>query len=101
VEIFSTCVCMISAMSGYNNGVTRTLLNPVLPSFSERFVHGLQVPDGIHSDSCLKTDIIKGKYTKLLQYPILNLYTTLHYICVSLLFNLLLSDSRNADIRYV
>lgn len=66
VEIFSTCVCMISAMSGYNNGVTRTLLNPVLPSFSERFVHGLQVPDGIHSDSCLKTDIIKGKYTKLL-----------------------------------
>jgi hypothetical protein len=57
---------MISAMSDYNNGVTRTLLNPVLPSFSERFVHGLQVPDGIHSDSCLKTDIIKGKYTKLL-----------------------------------
>ncbi|GFG36391.1 hypothetical protein Cfor_01763 [Coptotermes formosanus] len=69
VEIFSTCVCMISAMSGYNNGVTKTLLNPVLPSFSERFVHGLQVPDGIHSDSCLKTDIIKALALLVKQVP--------------------------------
>lgn len=61
MEIFSNCVFMISAMSDYNNGVTRTLLNPVLPSFSERFICGLQVPNGIHSDSCLKADIIKGK----------------------------------------
>ncbi|PNF35800.1 Importin-9 [Cryptotermes secundus] len=60
VEIFSTCVFMISAMSDYNNGVTRTLLNPVLPSFSERFICGLQVPNGIHSDSCLKADIIEA-----------------------------------------
>jgi hypothetical protein len=66
VEIFTTCAFMISAMSDYNKGVTRTLLNPVLPSFSERFVHGLQVPNGILSDSCLKTDIIKGKCVKCL-----------------------------------
>ncbi|XP_069694516.1 importin-9 [Periplaneta americana] len=60
VEIFTTCAFMISAMSDYNKTVTKTLLNPVLPSFSERFVRGLQVPNGIHSDSCLKTDIIKA-----------------------------------------
>jgi hypothetical protein len=64
VEIFSTCVFTISAMSDYNNGVTKTLLNPMLPSFSERFVHGLQMPNGIHSDFCLKSDIIKGKFKK-------------------------------------
>jgi hypothetical protein len=62
VEIFSSCVFMICAMSDNNTGVTRTLLNPVLPSFSERFVCGLQVPNGIHSDSCLKANIIKGKH---------------------------------------
>ncbi|KAJ9582618.1 hypothetical protein L9F63_023037 [Diploptera punctata] len=60
VEIFTTCTFMISAMSDHNKGVTKTLLNPVLPSFSERFVHGLQVPNGVHSDSCLKTDIVKA-----------------------------------------
>jgi hypothetical protein len=53
-------------MSGYNEEVTITLLDPVLPSFIEGFVRGLQVPNEIVSDSCLKTDIIKGKYIKLL-----------------------------------
>ncbi|PSN50935.1 hypothetical protein C0J52_08156 [Blattella germanica] len=60
VEVFTTCTFMISAMSDYNKGVTKTLLNPVLPCFSERFVHGLQMPNGQSSDSCLKTDIIKA-----------------------------------------
>jgi hypothetical protein len=64
---------MISAMSDYNNGVTKTLLNPVLPSFSERFICGLQVPNGIHSDSCLKADIIKGNCKKSLRFYLHNI----------------------------
>jgi hypothetical protein len=57
---------MISEMSGYNEEVRMNLLNPVLPSLFEGLVRGIQQPNDILSVSCLKTDIIKGKYIKLL-----------------------------------
>lgn len=41
-------------------GLTDQYLSPVIPSFCEKFVHYLSVPNGPTSDSGLKTDIIKA-----------------------------------------
>ncbi|KAK7789846.1 hypothetical protein R5R35_003757 [Gryllus longicercus] len=69
VEIFTTVAHLISATSDYNKGVTKTLLNPVLPSFCMKFIQGLQIPDGVLCDSGLKTEIIKALTALVKNFP--------------------------------
>lgn len=69
VEIFTTVAHLISATSDYNKGVTKTLLNPVLPSFCGKFIQGLQVSDEAISDCGLKIEIVKALNALLKSSP--------------------------------
>jgi hypothetical protein len=49
-------------MGEMNRGVTKSLLQPVLPTFTEALVSSLSLPDDSHlSDVGLKTEVLKGK----------------------------------------
>lgn len=45
-----------------------TILNPTLPTFMQKMIEGLTVPNGPHSSFQLKTAIIKGRYIELMQF---------------------------------
>ena len=55
---------MICTMGELNRGVTKSLLQPVLPTFTEALVSSLNLPDDSHlSDVGLKTEVLKGRQT--------------------------------------
>jgi hypothetical protein len=59
---------MICTIGELNRGVTKSLLNPVLPTFTEALVSSLNLPDDSHlSDVGLKTEVLKGQ---LMKYPL-------------------------------
>jgi hypothetical protein len=59
---------MICTIGELNRGVTKSLLNPVLPTFTEALVSSLNLPDDSHlSDVGLKTEVLKGR---LMKYPL-------------------------------
>jgi hypothetical protein len=59
---------MICTIGELNRGVTKSLLNPVLPTFTEALVSSLNLPDDSHlSDVGLKTEVLKGQ---LMMYPL-------------------------------
>jgi hypothetical protein len=56
---------MICTIGELNRGVTKSLLNPVLPTFTEALVSSLNLPDDSHlSDVGLKTEVLKGQLMK-------------------------------------
>ena len=50
VEIFTSLVSMICTIGEINKGLQKSLLNPVLTTFSEALVAALTVPDSHSSD---------------------------------------------------
>ncbi|XP_023322142.1 importin-9 [Eurytemora carolleeae] len=60
VEIFTTLTNMICTIGEVNKGLQKSLLNPVLSTFSEALVASLSVPDSQTSDSGLKTEVLKA-----------------------------------------
>ncbi|XP_067129013.1 importin-9 [Centruroides vittatus] len=60
VEIFSTCVQVISMMVDYNKKAAKELLYPISTQFTEALVAALLVPDGVNSDSGLKKDVLNA-----------------------------------------
>ena len=52
---------MICSMSQMNKGLSKMLLTPILPTFTEALVTGLNIPEESHfTDAGLKTEILKG-----------------------------------------
>lgn len=61
VEIFTTLTTMICTIGEVNKSLQKSLLNPVLTTFSEALVAALSVPDTSHtSDAGLKTQVVKA-----------------------------------------
>jgi hypothetical protein len=60
VEIFTSLVSMICTIGEINKGLQKSLLNPVLTTFSEALVAALTVPDSHSSDPGLKTEVLKA-----------------------------------------
>jgi hypothetical protein len=53
---------MICTVGELNRGLTKSILNPVLPAFTEALVSSLSLPDDSHlSDVGLKTEVLKGE----------------------------------------
>ena len=53
---------MLCTIGEINKSLSKTLLAPILPTFTEALVLGLALPDDSHaSDAGLKTEILKGK----------------------------------------
>ena len=62
IEIFTTLANMICAMGEVNRKLSKSLLTPLLPTFTEALVTALHVPDDSHHTSPgLKTEVLKGK----------------------------------------
>ena len=62
IEIFTTMASMICTMGESNKAVSKAILQPVLPTFTEALVVALKVPDDSHlTDAGLKTEALKGK----------------------------------------
>jgi len=60
VEIFTTLTSMICTMGEVNKSLQKSLLNPVLTTFSEALVAALCVPDSQTSDPGLRTEVLKA-----------------------------------------
>lgn len=60
VEIFTTLTSMICTMGEVNKSLQKSLLNPVLTTFSEALVAALCVPDSHTSDAGLRTEVLKA-----------------------------------------
>jgi len=60
VEIFTTLTSMICTMGEVNKSLAKSLLNPVLTTFSEALVSALAVPDSATSDPGLRTEVLKA-----------------------------------------
>jgi len=60
VEIFTTLTSMICTIGEVNKGLQKSLLSPVLTTFSEALVASLSVPDSHTSDPGLKTEVLKA-----------------------------------------
>ncbi|KAL3853056.1 hypothetical protein ACJMK2_016638 [Sinanodonta woodiana] len=69
VRIFSICAGMIATMAELQKGVAKRLLFPILPQFTEAFVHALLVPDGPTSDSGLRMEVLKAVTTLVKSFP--------------------------------
>lgn len=62
IEIFSTLSSMICAMGEVDRSLSKSLLSPILPTFTHALVTALHVPDSSHAtDPGLKTEVLKGK----------------------------------------
>ena len=62
VNIFLLQANLICTMGEMNRGITKSLLTPVLPTFTEALVGSLNLPTESHdSDVGLKTEVLKGK----------------------------------------
>ena len=60
VEVFTTLTSMICTMGEVNKSLQKSLLNPVLVTFSEALVAAIAVPDSHTSDAGLKTEVLKA-----------------------------------------
>ena len=61
IEIFTTLVSMICTVGEVNKNLSKSIMEPILPSFTEALVGGLSIPEDSHlSDVGLKTDILKA-----------------------------------------
>lgn len=60
VEIFTTLTSMICTMGEVNKSLQKSLLNPVLTTFSEALVSALSVQDSATSDPGLRTEVLKA-----------------------------------------
>ncbi|XP_049847541.1 importin-9 isoform X3 [Schistocerca gregaria] len=60
VRIFSNCTYMICATSEYHKGLSKSLLQPVLPLYINKFTETLQTDYGPFVDPGLKADVIKA-----------------------------------------
>ena len=61
---------MICTIGEMNRGITKSLLQPVLPTFTEALVSSLSLPDDSHlSDVGLKTEVLKGRILKAILFP--------------------------------
>ena len=60
VEVFTTLTSMICTMGEVNKSLQKSLLNPVLTTFSEALVAAIAVPDSHTSDAGLKTEVLKA-----------------------------------------
>ena len=60
VEIFTTLTSMICTMGEVNKSLQKSLLNPVLKTFSEALVAAIAAPDSHTSDPGLKTEVLKA-----------------------------------------
>lgn len=61
IEIFTTMVKLICSMSGLNKDIGKSLLVPLIRTFTEALVTALHVPDDSHiTDAGLKTEVLKG-----------------------------------------
>ncbi|KAL4226818.1 Importin 9 [Mactra antiquata] len=69
VNIFNICANMIATMSEFQKGLSKQLLFPVIPQFTEAFVQALLIPDGPTSDSGLKMEILKAITTLIKSFP--------------------------------
>lgn len=62
IEIFTTMASMICAMAEVNKSLSKSLLGPILPTFTDALIDGLSIPDDSHlTDAGLKTEVLKGK----------------------------------------
>lgn len=98
VEIFTTCANVIAVMGEYKKGVTKTLLYPILPQFTEALVQALMVPDGMTSDSGLRKEVLNA-LTVLVKYVPKQMATWLPHILTPV-WNTL-TDSANLYVRTV
>ena len=61
IEIFTTLSTMICTIAEVNKSLSKTIMEPVLPKFTEALVGGLSLPDSSHlTDTGLKTAILKA-----------------------------------------
>ena len=61
IEIFTTLSTMICTIGEVNKTLSKTVMEPVLPKFTEALVGGLSLPDSSHlTDTGLKTAILKA-----------------------------------------
>ena len=61
IEIFTTLSSMICTIGEVNKSLPKTIMEPVLPQFTEALVGGLSLPEGSHlTDAGLKTAILKA-----------------------------------------
>ena len=60
VEVFTTLTSMICTMGEVNKSLQKSLLNPVLATFSEALVAAIAAPDSHTSDAGLKTEVLKA-----------------------------------------
>jgi len=61
IEIFTTLTNMVCTIGEVNKSLSKTLLAPILPTFTEALVSALSLPDHSHaSDAGLKTEILKA-----------------------------------------
>ena len=61
IEIFTTLASMICTIGEVNKSLPKTIMEPILPQFSEALVGGLSLPEGSHlTDAGLKTAILKA-----------------------------------------
>jgi len=61
IEIFNTIATMICAMSETDKSLSKDLLGPILPPFTEALVVALRVADDSHhTDAGLKTEVLKA-----------------------------------------
>ena len=60
VEVFTTLTSMICTMGEVNKSLQKSLLNPVLKTFSEALVAAIAAPDSHTSDPGLKTEVLKA-----------------------------------------
>ena len=62
IEIFTIMTNMVLTISEFNKGLSKSLLSPILPTFTEGLVYGLSLPDDSHaSDAGLRAEILKGR----------------------------------------
>ncbi|XP_074498323.1 importin-9 isoform X2 [Sebastes fasciatus] len=69
VEIFTTCANLICAIEELEKGAAKALIFPVVQQFTEAFVHALQMPDGLSSDSGLKMEVLKAVTALVKNFP--------------------------------
>ena len=60
VEVFTTLTSMICTMGEVNKSLQKSLLTPVLATFSEALVAARAAPDSHTSDAGLKTEVLKA-----------------------------------------
>ncbi|XP_059148600.1 importin-9-like [Physella acuta] len=69
IHIFNVVAGMVCTMQELQKGVAKQLLFPVLPQFTQAFIHCLQLPNSTTCDSGLKLEVIKALTTLIKGFP--------------------------------